>query len=236
MSPDSPFTQRASARRSFLLGFRATAGLAAAAAVFGILFGILALSRGLDGQTTIIMSAAMFAGAAQVAVLELWQEPLPYVGLFLASALVCSRHILMGITLHDVLKRKRPPLAALFVLTDANWVLTSRETAAPNKLAFFAGSGFAMYSFWVAGTVLGVAAPGILDARTLAGLAVGGALYIAVLLCIYFTDKPLPKLLAPGVSALVTLLASHWADASIAILAGVSAAALLTWLQEQQRA
>ncbi len=227
----------AAARASFVAGFRATLGLAVAGGVFGILFGIIALARGFEPDTAVLMSAAVFAGSAQVAVLELWQEPLPYAGLFLAALLVCSRHVLMGVTLHDTLARpgRRPPLGRLFVLTDANFVLTSRKPAVPDRLAFFFGSGVAMYTFWVGGTLLGVLAPALLDARTLAGLGIGGALYIAVLLAIYFERRRPAALLAPALSAGVTLLAARWVDASLAIMAGVAAAALAVLVVEVAR-
>lgn len=231
-------TGTASAWPSFRAGFAATAGIAVAGGVFGVLFGIIAIGRGFDPLVTVAMSAAVFAGSAQVAVLELWREPLPYAGLFLAAWLVCSRHILMGVTLHDTLSanRKRPPFGILFVLTDANFVLTSRETRAPNRVAFFFGSGVAMYTAWVGGTIVGVAAPALLDARTIAGLSVGGALYIGVLLAIYFKGHAGARLVAPAVSAVVTLLASRHTDASIAILLGVAAAAVVTLFRELRRA
>lgn len=223
---------------SFRQGFAATSGLAVAGGVFGVLFGIIAISRGFDPAIAVLMSAAVFAGSAQVAILELWQEPLPYVGLFLAAWLVCSRHILMGVTLHDTLSRnrRRPPFGVLFVLTDANFVLTSRETRAPHRVAFFFGSGLAMYLAWVAGTAIGVAAPALLDARTIAGLSVGGALYIGVLLAIYFKGHAAARLVAPAVSAAITLLAGRYVDASLAILAGVAAAAVVTVMREFRRA
>ncbi len=236
--PPADGSRPAKAWPSFCAGFQATGGLGFAAGVFGFLFGIIAMGRGFDASITVLMSAAVFAGSAQVAILELWSEPLPYFGLFLAAALVCSRHILMGVTLHDTLSanRKRPPFLTLFVLTDANWVLTRRETRVENRVAFFAGSGVAMYVAWVIGTALGAAAPGILDARTIAGMAIGGALYIAILLCIYFRGARPAKLIAPVISACITLLASRYVDASLAILAGVSAAAAVTVLREWRRA
>lgn len=222
---------------SFRAGFRATLGLAVAGGVFGILFGVIALAKGLAPGTTVLMSAALFAGSAQVAVLELWREPLPYAGLTLAVLLVCSRHVLLGVTLHDTLTqgRGRPPFLRLFFLTDANFVLTSRERLAPDRLAFFLGSGMAMYSFWVVGTLLGVLAPALLDERTLAGLAVGGALYIAILIAIYFQGRRAATLAAPALSAAVTLLAGRHVDAALAILAGVAAAAAYTLIRELAR-
>lgn len=223
---------------SFRTGYAATLGLATAGFVFGILFGVIALARGLEPWSAILMSATVFAGASQVAALELWQSPLPYLGLFLVVLLVNIRHVLMGVTLHATLSagRRRPPFGVLYFLTDANWVLTMRETAAANRVAFFAGSGFAMYSFWVAGTALGVIAPTLLDARTLAALGVGGALYVAVLLCLFYRGRSPLALAAPAVSAAVTLLAARWLDASLALLVGVAAAAGVAWLRELARA
>lgn len=222
---------------SFVAGFKATAGLAVAGGVFGILFGIIALAKGLDAESTVLMSALVFAGAAQVAALELWQEPLPYLGIFLAVLLVNSRHILMGITLHQTLSanRRRPPYAVLFLLTDANWVLTMKEQQAPHRVAFFAGSGFAMYSFWMVGTVLGVSAPALLDERSLQGLAIGGALYIAILICIFFRGRKVGILIAPLASAAVTLVAARFVGTALALLAGVIAAAAVTLLRELYR-
>ncbi|MGB5247314.1 MAG: AzlC family ABC transporter permease [Woeseia sp.] len=222
---------------SFVAGFRATIGLAVAGGVFGILFGIIALAKGLDAGSTVLMSAAVFAGAAQVAALELWQEPLPYLAIFMAVLLVNSRHVLMGVTLHETLSanRRRPPFGILFVLTDANWVLTMKEQRAGNRAAFFAGSGFAMYSFWLVGTIIGVAAPLLLDARTLQGLAIGGALYIAILICIFFRGRKPGILIAPLASAAFTLLASQYVGSALALLAGVVAAAGVTLLRELRR-
>ena len=226
--------EKTSAWPSFAQGFRATAGLAVAGGVFGVLFGVIALAKGLDGGIAVLMSATVFAGASQIAALELWQEPLPYVGIFLAVALVNSRHILMGVTLHDTLshRRRRPPFGVLFVLTDANWVLTLREQQAPNRVAFFAGSGFAMYSFWVIGTIIGVTAPALLDERTLQGLGIGGALYIAILICIFFRGRNVGILVAPLASAVFTVLAAQYMGSALALLVGVTMAAVVTLLRE----
>lgn len=234
---DVPETNGAAGRgwTSFAAGFRKTAGLAVAGGVFGILFGVLAHAKDLDPWATVLMSATVFAGAAQVAALELWQDPLPYFGVCLAVMLVNSRHVLMGVTLHSTLARPRPPFTVLFLLTDANWVLTMRERTAPDRIAFFAGSGSAMYSFWVAGTVIGVSAPALLDSRTLQALAIGGALYIAILIAVFFRGRGVAVLLAPLVSAAGTLLAAHWFSPALSLLCGVVCAAVVSLLRELPR-
>jgi len=234
---EAPSSNEAPAWESFKAGYRATLGLAVAGGLFGILFGIISLGHGLSAGGTVLMSAAVFAGAAQVAALELWSEPLPYAGLFLTALLVNSRHVLMGITLHEMLARgrRRPPFGVLFLLTDANWVLGMRGPRVPHRVGYFVGSGFAMYSFWVSGTLIGVVAPSLLDERTLGALGIGGALFIAVLLSIFFQGKPIGRLVAPALSAAVTLAAAQVVESSLAILAGVAAAALVTLLRELAR-
>jgi len=219
---------------AFREGAAATVGLALGGAVFGLLFGVLAIGRGLDALQAMFMSATVFAGAAQVAVLEIWREPLPYLPIGITAALVCCRHVLMGVTLYDTLsyRRSRPPFAALFLLTDANWVLTARNTATTHRIAFFVGSGLAMYIAWMVGTLVGVAIPGLLDDATISGLRLGGALFIAILLCIFLRGSRPSRLLEPAIAAAVAVLASRFADNAVALIVGVAAAAGVTLQRE----
>lgn len=240
-SPDNDEGRAADARLFFAPEFRAgvgdTGGLAVGGAVFGVLFGIVALGRGLTEWQALLMSATAFAGAAQVAVMEIWQDPLPYLPIAITAALVCNRHVLMGMTLYDVLvrDRRRPPLAGLLLLTDANWVLTMRDKQAPNRLAYFTGSGIAMYAGWMCGSAIGVALPGLLDAVTITGLRLGGALYIAILLCIFFRGRSRMRMVAPAIAAAVAVGASRWLDHSAALMTGVAAAAVVTLIRELRR-
>jgi predicted branched-subunit amino acid permease len=218
-------------------GARATGGLAVGGLVFGMLFGIVAISRGLSEWQALLMSATVFAGAAQVAVMEIWSDPLPYLPIAVTAALVCSRHVLMGITLYETLShnRKRPPFATLFLLTDANWVLTVRDTRVTHRIAFFTGSGLTMYAGWMIGSAVGVIVPGVLDDATISGLRLGGALFMAILLCIYFQGSRWPRLVAPAISAAVAVAASRFLDSAASLMVGVAAAALATLVREQLR-
>lgn len=236
-TPKRPASADEAVWPSFRTGIEASAGLAAGGFVFGLLFGVLAMARGFGAANTLLMSATVFAGAAQVAVLEIWNEPLPYLAIAITTALVCSRHVLMGITLYDTLSRNRrlPPFATLFLMTDANWVLTVRDQRAPNRVAFFAGSGAMMYVAWMLGTAAGVLLPGLLDPATISGLKLGGPLFIAILLCIFYQVGSKVRLVAPAVSAVVAVVASHWIGAAGALMTGVAAAAAVTLVREYWR-
>lgn len=205
--------------------------------MFGLLFGIIAIGRGMTEAQALVMSATVFAGAAQVAVLEIWTDPLPYLPIAITAALVCSRHVLMGITLYETLSKNRrfPPFGTLFLLTDANWVLTVRGPRVSSRVAFFSGSGLTMYAGWMIGTAIGVVVPGLLDDATIGGLRLGGALFMAILLCIFFQGSRPARLVAPLVSAAVAIVASRYTDSATALMVGVAAAALLTLAREFRR-
>ncbi|EWH03138.1 AzlC family ABC transporter permease [Halomonas sp. BC04] len=55
-----------------IVGIRRMAPLCLFVVVFGLAFGVAALSRGLSGLEAMLMSALVFAGASQFAALELW--------------------------------------------------------------------------------------------------------------------------------------------------------------------
>ena len=71
----------------------------AAASVIGLLWGTLAASKGLSPLETGLMSASIFAGAAQFVAIELWQDPAPWFFLTMTVLIVNVRHVLMGASL-----------------------------------------------------------------------------------------------------------------------------------------
>jgi predicted branched-subunit amino acid permease len=127
---------------------------------FGIAYGAAAIETGLAPWVVMLKSALMFAGAAQIAALEIWHEPLPVVTLILIALAVNARHILLGATLAPRLL-PIPPWrlhGALYFLTDANWaVLNGPEGGRITNLpAYLVGSGSVLWITWVIGTWLGV--------------------------------------------------------------------------------
>lgn len=59
------------------MGVMDTLSLIVPVVAFGIGFGAAASAADLQPWLTTAMSGAMFAGASQFAILELWKEPLP---------------------------------------------------------------------------------------------------------------------------------------------------------------
>lgn len=139
-------------------GIAAAGAIAANSAVGGVIFGALAAQAGLDLAVAAAMSALVYAGAAQVASLQIWANPIPLVAVWATSFAVNARYILLSASLRPWLHGSEPArtYAALFTLSDAGWVLALRRwRSAPADGGFLFGAGAAQYLPWVAGTAAG---------------------------------------------------------------------------------
>src|SRR5882724_699185 len=131
------------------------APIAAFVIPFGIAFGVAASAKGVPAEISLFMSIAIFAGASQFAVLDLWYAPLPLATLALTVLAVNARHILLGAALAPwllqipILGR----LAALLLLSDANfaYAMTARDRGETDAGILF-GSGLIMWIMWIAST------------------------------------------------------------------------------------
>lgn len=129
-----------------------------ATAPIGLLFGALAVAKGMTALEAALMSALVFAAGAQFAALELWQHPLPLFGLLVSTALINSRHILMSISIVPKLRDLRPGqrIFGLAFLSDANWALSERRAGCQSLTAsYFLGMGAVYWGNWLFWTSVG---------------------------------------------------------------------------------
>lgn len=174
-----------------------------------------------------LMSAIVCAGAAQFAALEMWAAPLPISAIAVSTALICCRHVLMGLTLQPKFRRHtaRTPYARLFFVTDVTWVLTRDADDDADPLAFFVASGAVMFGGWNLGTAIGLAAPHVLDAVTIASLGYAGVLFLAILMLMLIRGRDataLPWLVSAAVSVGLGAVVSSHAAVLIGVLAGAA--------------
>lgn len=142
-------------------GARRVLPLAASVFAVGLAFGVLARQAGLSMAESVLMSAAVFAGASQFIALGLWTTPLPIAALVATTLVVNLRHVLMGAALQPWFRRLAPGRAYLsvFVMVDESWALTMQRVAAGEEdRAFLVGAGGTLYVAWLAATVIGRAA------------------------------------------------------------------------------
>jgi 4-azaleucine resistance transporter AzlC len=209
-------------------GFVTCVPVALGVAGYGIAFGVLADRAGLSIAEVALMSATVLAGASQIIAVELWADPVPAATVVLAVFAVNLRYSLMGAALRPWFKHLSATrtYGSLFFMADENWALTMRDlTSGSRRGAFLLGSGLAIWLFWVASSVIGVAVGGVIDDPATFGLDfVLVATFVALAVELWDgTSTAVPWAVAL-VTALVTaqVLAGQWH-----VIAGGVAAAVV---------
>lgn len=144
-------------RREIRAGLRDIAPVAVAAVPIGLLFGAVAAAKGLSTLEVAMMSASVFAGGAQFAVIEAWTYPVPIAALTFATLLINARHVLMGASLGPKMKVTGiQRLIAFFFLTDEAWALSERRALErPVTGAYWAAMALVLWANWTLSTMLG---------------------------------------------------------------------------------
>ena len=126
--------------------------------MYGVAFGVLAAAAGLSMPEAVLFSGLVNAGAAQMASLQAWSNPVPILAVVLTTVGMNARYLLLGATLRPWLAGlpSRQVYASLFVMGDGNWALAHREHAlGRDDAAFIAGSGAVLWVAWVSATAVG---------------------------------------------------------------------------------
>ena len=111
-----------------------------------------------NGAVALMLSALVFAGGAQFAVLALWTGPLPLAAIVLTAFLVNARHIVMGAALHPYISTlpRRMVLPIAGGMTDAGWAITLQEMMRGKRdLGILLGTIIMQWPIWVGGTAIG---------------------------------------------------------------------------------
>ena len=142
---------------SFRRGLRDTLPLVPPIAVFGAVFGALAVQAGLTPWLTMLTSLIVVSGAAQVAMVGLLATGAAPV--LLATTGLALRHLPMSASLSGLIGQapihRRIQLA--WVLVDETFGLTVNAARDPSVdlVSFKSGADLTLYTTWVASTALG---------------------------------------------------------------------------------
>ncbi|MGE3831204.1 MAG: AzlC family ABC transporter permease [Parvibaculaceae bacterium] len=203
-----------------------------AAIPIGLLWGTLAAGKGLTPLEAGIMSASVFAGAAQFVAIDLWRDPVPWLLLTFTVFVVNVRHVLMGASLvrhmDHIPKSLRPFL--LFMMADENWAFSERRALSQTlTLGYYLGLALPMVVTWTTTSLIGAVV-----GRTLGDPAAYGfdfafsALFIGILAGFWKGPKTGAILAASAaVAALAKLTIPGAWYIVLGGLAGVIVAALL---------
>jgi len=156
--------------REFIQGMRDCSPLVLGAVPFGIIFGTLAIQKGLTFGQTMALSLIVFAGSAQFVAVGLFAAGASPQVLLLTTFVVNLRHVLYAATLAPKTKHLSGKVRALmaFVLTDESFAVSSArytsEKDSDYRHFYYFGASFLMYVNWqlcsLLGALFGSALPG----------------------------------------------------------------------------
>jgi 4-azaleucine resistance transporter AzlC len=154
-----------SPRSEFWAGVRMELPVLLGTMPFGMIFGVLARSIGLDPLAALAMSSIIFAGSAQFIALNLITAA-PLLIIWLTTLVVNLRHMLYSASVAPYLKPLHPlwRLALAYLMTDEAYAVTidhyqrtdSAPSLSPYRHWFFLGAGLTLWGTWQLATAVGI--------------------------------------------------------------------------------
>ncbi len=144
--------------KEWIRGMRANIPLAVSAMAYGGVFGVLSGNQGVSWAEMLALDLMMFAGSAQLVMIEMWSAPLPVVAMGLAVLIVNMRYLLIGASLQPVFDGR--PLwqkaLGMHLVADENWAVTIAEHRNGGTCpAFLVGGGMLLLVAWTTSTIAG---------------------------------------------------------------------------------
>lgn len=193
----------------------------------GFAYGVLAGKSGISEANTLLMSLVVFAGSSQFIAIGLFASGSGPAAAILTTFVVNLRHMLMAASLAPHLSgwKKRSLAWFSFQLTDETFALHSSAASRlsdcrPEALAL----NMTAQASWVAGTVLGIAASGLIGDIGPLGLDYAlAAMFIALLVgqC-ENRARVITAILAGGVATLLNLAGMQQFHIIVATVVGAS--------------
>ncbi len=227
-----PPTPRAAFWRGVLVSLPITVGIVP----FGMVTGIAGVSVGLDAVEVTLMSALVFAGAAQLVALQLMGAGASVLLVWLATLVVNLRYLMYSSALARPLQAlsARMRLLAAFLMVDQNFALALTQYAGLGPRLtpwFYLGIGVLLWLVWVASTYFGA----LLGAWLPADWSLDFAVPLSFLVLLVPAIQSRPSLFAALVGGLVaTALVGlpYRTGLFIGALAGILAG---VWLENRIR-
>ena len=207
-------------------GARRIAPIAVAAFAFAVSFGVLARASGIGAGETIVMSATVFAGSAQFAIVSILAVGGGIASAILAAILLNARYAPISVSVAPIFLGSRlRRLLESQLIVDESWAM-SRHSDGRYDRRLLVGAGLILYACWVGGTVIGALAGEALGDPADLGLdAAFPALFLAILVTQVHSRRALAAAVLGGTIALALIPV---APAGVPIVAA-AAACLLGW-------
>ena len=198
---------------------------------WGILAGSFAIEVGLSPLESQAMSAIVFAGAAQLAVLGMLKAGIGIVGILLTTLLITSRHFLYSMALRKNISPLPLKWRLLlgFLLTDELFAVVATKNSQRHKFApwYALGAGGCFYLSWNLATLLGVIAGETIPNLEQWGLDFAiAATFIALIIPLIKNSSILISVLVSLVSSVGCVLLDIEAGLLISALLGMTCGTL----------
>lgn len=217
----------------------ARAGAAAAAPMllgvlpFGLVAGAAPVSQGFDAWSAVGLSTIVFAGASQLAIVDVLARGGSAAVAILAALTINLRMVLYSASLAPYLSHvpTRRRLGAAYVLVDQVYALSvsrwARDDRTGGRLSFYMGAGVLLWASWVTATVAGAIVGGAVPDEVPLEFAV--PLVFLVLLVPLLVDRPAVVAAAAGGAAAVLAAESGAGPLStiVGAAAGIAAGAVV---------
>ena len=222
-----------SASRSAVAGARDVAPVLLGIIPFGLVAGVVVVEAGLGLPEAVGFSTILFAGAAQIAAIDLLGAGSPAWVAILTAIVINLRMTMysasLAVPLAGASRLRR--MAAAYVLTDQAYALSVAryaDTTKPvvNRWWFYVGIGYTLWFVWQICTVVGV----LVGASVPDAVPLGFGVPLAFLAILVPSVTDRPTLAAAIVAASVAVVAAPLpanAGMLIGAVAGVAAGALL---------
>ena len=223
-------------RKEFIKGFVDTIPLGVSVAIYGLVYGVLGAGAGLSIFEIAAMSMFIFAGASQIAVVQMIALGSNPVSVILTVFIINLRHFLMSASISPYLSgaSMKMKFFSAYFLTDESYAVTYThfQRGKPSP-AYFLGSGLNIYLFWgisgVLGVLFGSALPDSL--KTVLDFAFIAA-FIGMLVPMI---KDLPAAVTVVVSGIVSVLGAIYIPGKWYIILAAVIASLAGYLALQVR-
>jgi 4-azaleucine resistance transporter AzlC len=136
--------------------FRAAAGIGLYAGAFGLTFGAVATAAGLSVIQAVVMSAVMFTGASQFALVGILGAGGAPLAALSASLLLGLRNTFYGVPIARLVRPRglRRAWTAHFVIDETTAMAMAQPTVRAGRRAFWA-TGITLFVLWNLGTLVG---------------------------------------------------------------------------------
>ncbi len=144
--------------KELIKGVQANVPLAISAMTYGGVFGVLSGNHGVSWAEMLGMDLLLFAGSAQLVMIEMWSSPIPVFAIGLAVLIVNMRYLLIGASLQPIFDG-RPLWQKIFgmhLVADENWAVTiAAHRNGGTCPAFLFGGGLLLVTAWTVATICG---------------------------------------------------------------------------------